>query len=179
MDYALTPPVSGKDHFRGDPDAKIELVEYGDFQCPFCGEAYLVIRQLKFELDDRMKFVYRNFPLREIHPQALLAAVAAEAAGNQGLFWEMHDMLFQNQRRLNRASLVQYAELLGLDMLQFESDLSNISTRKIVLSDYDSGLASGVKRTPTFFINGRKFEEDWRNTDSFLQHIDDTRSGND
>jgi protein-disulfide isomerase len=158
----LKPPVSEKDHIHGSLHANIELVEYGDYQCPYCGEAYPIVKRIQQELGSRLKFVFRNFPLRKIHPQALMAAVASEAANLQGKYWEMHDMLFENQTRLNYSSILQYAEYLGLDIIRFKVDMADTNLEKKALSDFESGLRSGVNATPTFFVNGNKYLQDWR-----------------
>jgi len=158
----LKPPVSEKDHIHGSPNAHIELVEYGDFQCPYCGAAYPIVKHIQHELGNRLKFVFRNFPLRKVHPQALMAAVASEAASLQGKYWEMHDMIFEHQTKLNYSSIVQYAEYLGLDIIRFKVDMADTNLEKKALSDFESGLRSGVNATPTFFVNGNKYLQDWR-----------------
>src|SRR5436190_11926897 len=101
----LNPPVSKSDHVQGNPDAEIELVEYGDYQCPHCGDAYPIVKDIQEEMGHRLKFAFRNFPLRKIHSQAMAAAMASEAAGRQNKFWEMHDLLFENQHRLISSSI--------------------------------------------------------------------------
>jgi len=111
----LKPPVSSKDHFQGNENARIELLEFGDYQCPHCGRAYPIIKSIQKKLGKELKFVFRNFPLAEIHPNAVHAALAAEAASAQGKFWEMHDIIFENQSRLDDASLFRYGEKIGLN----------------------------------------------------------------
>lgn len=157
----LRPPISGRDHLFGDPGAAVELVEYGDYQCPYCGRAYPIVKTIQRQLGNNLKFVFRNFPLTKIHPQAKLAAVATEAAGLQGKFWEMHDIVFENQRRLYLRALLEYAQTLELDLPQFEAEMENADLIEKVDSDFESGLRSGVNATPTFFINGEKFTGDW------------------
>jgi protein-disulfide isomerase len=149
----LTTP-NKRDHLRGSPDAPVQLVEYGDFECPHCGAAYLVVKKLEQDLGDRLAVVFRQFPLINVHPHAELAAEAAEAAGAQGKFWQMHDMLFEHQDALAPADLMRYAAALHLDVKRFADDLSGHAFRSKVQDDMKGGLQSGVKGTPTFFING-------------------------
>jgi protein-disulfide isomerase len=150
----LVLPVSARDHFRGSPDAPVILVEYGDYQCPFCGEAHHVLRNLLAQVGDALTLVYRHFPLTTVHPHAQLAAEAAEAAGAQGQFWEMHDTLFENQQALDADSLLEYAAGLGLHVDAFAEDLTRRKFADRVREDFLSGVRSGVNGTPTFFING-------------------------
>ncbi|PZR25265.1 MAG: disulfide bond formation protein DsbA [Citrobacter freundii] len=157
----LKPAVSEKDHIQGNPSAQIELVEYGDYQCPHCGHAYPIIKEVQQALGDQLKFVFRNFPLAEIHPYARLAAVATEAANRQGKYWEMHDIIFENQQNLHFTHLVEYAKRLGLDIDQFKADLDDPDLMEIVESDFESGVRSGVNGTPTFFVNGHKYSGNW------------------
>ena len=170
----LRTPVSDSDHIFGSPDATIELVEYGDYQCPYCGAAYPIVKRIQDELGNRLKFVFRNFPLRKIHPQALMAAVASEAASLQGKYWEMHDMLFENQKRLNYSSIINYAEHLGLDIIRFKLNVADINLEKKALSDFESGLRSGVNATPTFFVNGNKYLQDWK-APEFIQFLEQVK----
>ncbi|BDI34292.1 hypothetical protein CCAX7_63430 [Capsulimonas corticalis] len=150
----LTPPVSEQDHREGPDSAPVTLVEYGDFECPYCAQAHEIVKELHKQLGDRLRIVFRNFPLVDIHPYAQLAAEAAEAAGAQGQYWEMHDTLYDHQEDLNAASLTQYAEDLSLDVERFTRELSEHTYATRVRDDFDGGLASGVPGTPTFFING-------------------------
>lgn len=150
----LTPPVSDKDHIQGRTDAIIELVEYGDYQSRFCGQAYSIIKSLQQQFGDDLKFVFRNFPLPHIHRHAKLAAVASEAADQQGKYWEMYDMLFVNQTELHRSALIAYAETIDLNIEQFDSALDDSLFFDKVEADFESGLRSGVDKTPSFFING-------------------------
>ncbi len=166
----LTPSVNNNDHLLGNPVAAIELVEYGDYECPYCGRAYPIVKDIKQQLGTDLKFVFRNFPLTKIHPHAFPAAVATEAAGLQGKFWEMHDLVFENQKTLNDEHIAQFAEQLGLDQERFQSDLQQQSLSAKVEHDFESGLRSGVNRTPTFFINGKKYEGEWGNG-QLLQHL--------
>jgi protein-disulfide isomerase len=157
----LKPPVNSKDHIQGKDTAQIELVEYGDYQCPHCGHAYPIIKKVQRSLGADLKFVFRNFPLSESHPDAFNAAVAAEAAGLQHKFWEMHDIIFENQRALDFESLFLYARTIGLDLERFKNDIQkNIVSDKVEL-DFESGVRSGVNGTPSFFINEKKYNGDW------------------
>ena len=157
----LAVPVSERDHIRGPANAPITLVEYGEFECPFCGMAYPVVRELGRRLGDRLRIVFRHFPLRDQHPHAQRAAEAAEAAAAQGKFWEMHDRLFERQQALDDAQLTRYAAELGLDTERFRRELSEQRHRARVQDDVLSGLHSGVRGTPMFFINGMRHEGRW------------------
>jgi protein-disulfide isomerase len=157
----LRPPVSAKDHIQGNNNAVIELVEYGDYQCPHCGRAYPIVKKMQAQLGDKMKLIFRNFPLANIHPDAVMAAVATEAAALQDKYWEMHDIIFENQEELERDSLIAYANELGLDIKQFEKDLDNPELTEKVEAEFESGIRSGVNATPTFFINGEKYNNGW------------------
>lgn len=161
MSQKLRPPVSGEDHIQGSVHAAVELVEYGDYQCPHCGRAYPIIKRVQAALGDSLKFVFRNFPLNEAHPQAFIAAVAAEAAGRQNAFWEMHDIIFENQESLERLPFGDFAKTLGLDTVKFEEDLADPALASKVEADFDSGIRSGVNGTPSFFINGIRYDESW------------------
>ena len=157
----LTPPVSERDHIAGPDDAPVTLVEYGDYECPYCGMAYPIVKAAQQRLGDQLRFVFRNFPLRESHPHAQHAAEAAEAAGAQGKFWEMHDMLFEHQDSLGDEDLITYADALGLDSEQFVDDLASGTYTPRVREDFRSGVRSGVNGTPTFFINGERYNGPW------------------
>lgn len=159
---SLKPPVSNKDNIYGSTNAVIELVEYGDYQCPYCGQAYPIVKIIQERFGDDLKFVFRNFPLSEIHPQAKMAAIASEAAGKQGKFWEMHDTIFENQKRLHQSALIEYAKLIGLNHEKFATDLENYELIEKVEADFESGIRSGVNATPTFFINGEKYNGSWK-----------------
>ncbi|MGA2469238.1 MAG: Na+/H+ antiporter NhaA [Solirubrobacteraceae bacterium] len=145
----------GRDHIRGPADASITLVEYGDLECPFCNQAESVLRELLADFGD-LRYVWRHLPLSDVHPRAQLAAEAAEAAGAQGAFWEMHDLLFEHQDALRPTDLERYAEQLGLDVERFARDLLGHALAPRVADDVDSADLSGVSGTPTFFINGRR-----------------------
>jgi len=145
----------GRDHIRGPIDAPVTVVEYGDFECPFCGQAEPVVRELLREFGD-VRYVWRHLPLNDVHPHAQLAAEAAEAAADQGSFWEMHDLLLDHQDALRASDLIGYAEQLGLDVERFTDDLREHAGAARVAEDVDSADLSGVSGTPTFFINGRR-----------------------
>ncbi len=164
----LTPLVNSNDHFFGNnAEAPIELVEYGDYECPYCGRAYPIVKDIKQQLGSEIKFVFRNFPLRKIHPHAFMASLATEAAGLQDKFWEMHDIIFENQKILNEDHILLFADKLGLDTERFKSDLQQKTLSDKVEKDFESGLRSGVNRTPTFFINGKKYEGEWNDGQLF------------
>ena len=157
----LKPPINEKDHLEGDPKASIELVEYGDYECPHCGRAYGIIKNIQHQLGKDLRFYFRNFPLSEIHPHATAAAIAAEAAALQDSFWPMHDIIFENQEHLGIVHLVGYAKELGLDVDQFKKDLESEALAAKVEKDFESGVRSGVNGTPTFYINGEKYTGNW------------------
>jgi len=150
-----------RDHIQGPPAAPVTLVEYGDFECPYCGQAYPVVKELMSRQDETVRLVFRNFPLAEIHPHARRAAEAAEAAGAQGKFWEMHDILFERQDALEDENLIAYAAELGLDLDRFQVELAQNAHAGRVREDFLSGVRSGVNGTPTFFINGRRHDGNW------------------
>lgn len=154
----LAVPVGPEDHVIGPSDAKIILLEYGDFECPFCGRAFPILKAVVGLLRDHVKFAYRHFPLSEIHPHAEQAAEASEAAGAQGKFWLMHDMLFANQDRLDTESLISYANALKLDLAEFTLALKEGVYKPRVRRDFISGIYSGVNGTPTLFINDSRYD---------------------
>ena len=170
----LTPPVGDEDHTAGPDDAPVTLVEYGDYECPSCGMAYPVVKAIQQRMGDRLRFVFRNFPLAESHPHAEHAAEAAEAAGAQGRFWPMHDTLFEHQQALDDAHLVRYAAELGLDADEMARALEEGTFEPRVRRDFRSGLRSGVNGTPTFFINGERYDGDWTDPDAFLTALMET-----
>ena len=151
-------PVSPRDHQFGPRDAAVTVVEYGNYECPQCARAHLVIKDVADRLGSTWRFVFRNFPLTTIHPHAEHAAEAAEAAGAQGLFWEMHDYLFLHQDSLADRDLVRDASLLGVEKPQFVEDLRDRKFAARVREDFLSGARSGVNGTPTFFINGVRYD---------------------
>jgi Na+:H+ antiporter, NhaA family len=152
----LSPPVDpARDHVRGGADAQVTLVEYGDFQCPYCGEAYPVVNKLRERFGDRLRFVFRHMPLADLHPRAPFAAEAAEAAGAQERFWEMHDRLFEHQLQLSDEELRAHAEAVGVDDAErFDAELRKGVYAARVGEDLESGARSGVPSTPRFFVNG-------------------------
>ena len=155
---SLKPNVSQADHAQGNLEADLVIVEYGDYQCPYCGAAYPVLKELMKEYGSQIKFVFRNFPLSEMHQYARPAAIAAEAANLQGKFWEMHDAIYENQQNLNELYLFELAQKIGLDISQFKDDIQKAELEEKVDSDFESGVMSGVNGTPSFFVNGKKFD---------------------
>jgi len=155
----LVAPVTVGDHIRGHDDAPVTLVEYGDFACPFCAAAYPVLRRLLLCYSSVLRVVFRHNPRGELHEGAHLGALAAEAAGFQGQFWPMHDLLFQRQAPMSERSMMSYALLLGLDIEQFQVDLHSRAVTARVREDQIAGLRSGVIGTPTFFLNGLHFRD--------------------
>lgn len=172
----LKVPVSASDHIRGPENAAVTIVEYADYQCPYCGKAYRVDQQVLPRLKD-VRLVFRNFPLTQLHPYAELAAEAAESAGAQGKFWEMHDMLFEHQDALSGDDIVSYAEELGLDMDRFVSDVNNHRFVEKIRADVQGGIESGVNGTPAFFINGR-FYNGSMDPDQLMHAIREAGGGN-
>jgi protein-disulfide isomerase len=155
----LTLPVSeDRDHIQGPADAPVTLVEYGDYECPYCGAAYPIIKEVQSRMGDRLRFVFRNFPISTSHPHAEQAAEAAEAAASQRKFWEMHDLLYENQEHLDDADLHRYADQLGLDVRVFDQELAEHVRAERVREDFMSGVRSGVNGTPTFYINGARHD---------------------
>ena len=154
-------PVSKEDHSEGPDKAPLVLVEYGDYQCPHCGRAYPMVKRLQKALEGKLRFVFRNFPLSEVHPDALNAAKVAEAAAFQGKFWEMHDALFENQENLDVESLERYAEKLKLDVEALNKAVGDSAVEDRVSTDFEGGVRSGVNGTPTFFVNGFRYDGDW------------------
>ena len=168
-DASLTAPVDEeRDHVAGPASAPVTLVEYGDYECPYCGRAYPIVKSLQESLGDELRFVFRNFPLADVHPHAEHAAEAAESAAAQGSFWEMHDMLFEHQDQLDDSALVSYAEQLGLDAEQLARDVENDAHDARIREDFRSGVRSGVNGTPSFFINGARYDGNWTTAHEFL-----------
>jgi protein-disulfide isomerase len=150
----LSVPVSDRDHVLGPETARVTLLEYGDYECPYCGAAHPEVKYVIQEMGDDLRFAFRHFPLSQVHPHAYQAAEAAEAAGAQGRFWEMHDLLFENQDRLSLRDLLTLATALGLDLERFVGDLRAHAHADRLREDFLSGIRSGVNGTPTFFVNG-------------------------
>jgi protein-disulfide isomerase len=156
--HKLALPVIGRDHTAGPTNAPAILVEYGDYECPHCGASYPIVEALREKLGEILLFVYRHFPLTQIHPHAELAAEAAEAAGAQGKFWNMHDALFTHQDALDTPHLMMYDAAIGLDTGAFQRDLETHAHAARVRGDFRNGIRAGVNGTPTFFINGLRYD---------------------
>lgn len=174
-----TAPVSAADHVRGNPNATVTVIEYGDFQCPACGAYEPLLEQLQQEYEGRIAFVFRNFPLYQIHPNAQISSQAAEAAGLQGKYWEMHDLLYEKQNdwvNVANGSVVSdrfsgYAQSLGLDVAKFTSDINSAAVKEKVQADLTLGNQAAVDRTPTFFVNLTKIPNP-QSLEAFKQVID-------
>jgi protein-disulfide isomerase len=155
---SLSTPVGPSDHVLGPAAAPITLVEYGDYECPYCGDAHSVVKSLVKAMAPNLRFIFRNMPLNETHPYAQFAAEAAEAAAAQGRFWEMHDAIYDHQSEFGSALVNKLAQLLKLDMPRFDADMQARLHRPKVKNDFMSGMLSGVAATPTFFINGKRYD---------------------
>ena len=177
----LRPQATDRDHRRGPADAAVTLVEYGDYQCPYCRQAHPIVKALERRLADAgtpFRFVFRNFPLTQIHPRALHAAAAAEcvaAHGGDAAFWAMHDAIFEHQpgagNALSDGHLAEYAAGVGVDAALVTRDLASGAHEERVRDDFLSGVRSGVNGTPTFFVNGVRFDGDWTDADAFARAI--------
>ncbi len=169
----LRPDVSGTDHSIGPANAPVTLVEYGDYECPHCGRAHPIVKRVVAEMGESMRFVFRNFPLAEIHPHATIAAQAVEAARDAGpnSFWAMHDLVFEHQEHLDGGSLLRYAASAGADSNAVRDALEAGTFAERVSSDFMSGVRSGVNGTPTFFVNGARYEGAWWEFDTFLHDL--------
>jgi protein-disulfide isomerase len=155
----LTLPVGERDHSEGSNDAPMVLVEYGDYQCPYCGAAYPIVKRIQKELGSSLRFVFRNFPITNSHPQAEWAAETAEAAAAQGKFWEMHDFLYENQRFMgDEAYFAKQETKLKLDAKRIAREVSQGAYSSRIQEDFMSGVRSGVNGTPTFFMNGERYD---------------------
>lgn len=152
--FELAVPVGPQEHYQGPSHAPVTVVEYGDFECPNCKQAAPAVKLLLARFNGRVRFVWRQFPLEEVHPHALQAALASETAAGQGKFWPMHDLLFENQAHLKPHQLRGYAQRLELDMVRYDADMADTVYLQRVREDIESGSASGVRGTPTFFVNG-------------------------
>ena len=155
---SLTFPDPERDHIRGLAGAPVKLLEYGDYECPFCADAHGMVQEIQRRLSDNLLFAFRNFPLTNIHPHAEHAAEAAEAAGDQGNFWRMHDMLFENQTALEDENLAAYATELGLDAERLLREVASSVYAPRIREDFKAGVRGGVNGTPTFFINGDRYD---------------------
>lgn len=153
--------ASAGDHILGHPTAPVTLLEYGDYECPYCARAHVVVTDVLRRMGNDVRFAFRHFPLTRLHPHAMLAAEAAESAGAQGEFWPMHAMLFENQDALEFDDLIGYARLLRLDVRRFAEDLETEAHSANVANDLRSGVRSGVQGTPTFFIDGARHDASW------------------
>jgi protein-disulfide isomerase len=151
-------PISPEDHAQGPESAEVTLVEYGDYECPHCGRAYSIVQQVQKQFGNRLRFVFRNFPLSQMHRHAEAAAEAAEFAGAQGKFWEMHDRLFENQERLGEALFLELGKELKLSTAAMQKALQEGTFEARVRADFMGGVRSGVNGTPTFFINGHRHD---------------------
>ncbi|HEX4310851.1 MAG TPA: thioredoxin domain-containing protein [Acidobacteriaceae bacterium] len=155
----LKVPVGPADHIEGDESARCTLVEYGDYECPHCAAAYPIVKRLQKHFGKKLRFVYRNFPLSQMHPHAESAAETAEFAASKGKFQEMHDLLFENQEQLGSGLYAKLAEDLGLDAKELQEALRAKMYQAHVRSDFTGGVRSGVNGTPTFFINGERYDD--------------------
>lgn len=151
----MLPPLSSEDHVAGPEDAPLELIVYGDFQCPYCTAAQSIVRRVRARLDGRLRYAFRHLPLHEVHPDAQRAAEAAEAAAAQGQFWEMHDALYANGGRFSADDLAALAQRLGLDVERFRAELADGVHAARVARDADAARAEGIAATPAFIVNGR------------------------
>jgi len=172
----LKVPVAPADHTLGEEDASVTLVEYGDYECPHCGHAHPIVNAVRKHFGKQLRFVFRNFPLTEIHPHAEAAAEAAEFAGAEGHFWEMHDGIFENQSRLSGRLLVELAAGLGLSSEDLTGALEGHEYLPRIKSDFLGGVRSGVNGTPTFFINGIRYDEA-PEYEALVEAIDEQLSG--
>ncbi|HKG30015.1 MAG TPA: DsbA family protein [Nitrososphaeraceae archaeon] len=169
----LTLPVSeSRDHIQGPVNAPITLVEYGDYECPYCGRAYMIIKEIQERLGSKLCFVFRNFPLTKVRPHAYKAAIAAETAAAQGKFWDMYDYLFKHGQVVTDENLRQSAAKLGLNVARFDREFLDRTYSSHVDEDIQSGKSSGVKSTPTFFINGDRYNSAW-DMDTLLSALDE------
>ena len=178
MSDALRIPVSAQDHAQGPADAPVTLVEYGDYQCPYCFQAYPIVQALQQRLGDQLRVVFRNFPLTEIHSHALHAAVAAESVGAQlgnDAYWRMHDMIYEHQQdsptALSDDHLARYGAAVGADAARIARDLKSDAFVERVQADFTGGVRSGVNGTPTFFINGARYDGDWTDVNAFARDL--------
>lgn len=157
----LSVPVGTDDHSSGPLDAKLTVVEYGDYQCPYCGQAYQIVEKLRTVFADSMRFIFRNLPLADVHPNAEAAAEVAEAVGLQGKFWEIHERLYENQSDLSAAALLRYVEEVGADVKLTTKVIADGAPRRRVESDFEGAIRSGANGTPTFFVNGVRYDGSW------------------
>ena len=173
----LSLPVGERDHIIGPENAPVTLVEYGDYECPYCGAAQLIVKEVQEVMGNNLRFVFRHFPLTQIHPHAEVAAEAAESAGAQDRFLEMHDLLYANQHLLDPTHLVGFAEELSLDTVKFVRELRDHVHHEHVREDFTSGVRSGVNGTPAFFINGFRYDGSWQ-FGPLLKALEDSADAN-
>lgn len=151
-------PVSDIDHRQGNPTSKVSLVEYGDYECPYCGEAYWLVKKLQEHFQEDLQFVFRNFPLTKAHPHAMNAAITAEFVGHHGFYWEAHDVLYENQHQLGLSLFKNIALKHGLSGEELDSALQNDTYISRIKSDFNGGVRSGVNGTPSFYIDGKRYD---------------------
>jgi protein-disulfide isomerase len=167
----LTIPVADHDHVQGASDAPLTVVEYGDYECPYCGQAAPVVKELQSHFGESLRFVFRNLPLTNMHPHAQHAAEVAEAVGVQGLFWEIHDTLYEHQEDLSDRALLTYAGNVGADAAATVRDASSSAILDRIQADVEGALRSGANGTPTFFVNGQRYDGSWE-LDSFRRELE-------
>ncbi len=177
---SLTTALTETDWIRGNKNAKVIITEYSDFQCPACASYYGLVKQLHKDFGDKIAIVYRHFPLRQIHANTEIAALSAEAAGKQNKFWEMHDMLFENQKDWENDGnaqeiFISYAEKLNLNLAEFRQDMNSNELKKKIEDDYQSGVKAGINHTPTFFLNSKEIDNP-RSYDEFKNIINQAES---
>jgi protein-disulfide isomerase len=169
----LSLPVSeSRDHIQGPATAAVTLVEYGDYECPYCAQAYLIVKEVQERLGNKLRFVFRNYPLSKLRPHSYQSALAVETAAAQGKFWEMYDFLFKHGQSLTDDNLRLSAAKLGLQINKFDIEFRNRTYSRHVDEDIQSGEESGVTKTPTFFINGDRYDDSW-DLDSLLSALDE------
>jgi protein-disulfide isomerase len=184
MSSSLRVPVSPQDHAQGSPDAPVTLVEYGDYQCPHCARAHPIVKELQRRLGGRLRFVFRDFPLTEMHPDALHAAEAAESVaaqlGEEG-YWKMHDTIYEHQQdsatALSDRYLLRYAASVGADEARVAADLESDAYVERVEAEFSGGVRSGVNGTPTFFVNGERYDGDWTDVAGFARALEAVGAG--
>jgi protein-disulfide isomerase len=166
----LAPPASETDHAEGRAAARVTLVEYGDYECPYCGSAYSIVKQIQQTMGKELRFIFRNFPLRQAHPHAQHAAIAAELIGakSEKDFWEMHDTLYEHQRALDDDNLARYTKDFGVTSAELTSAYEGGPGADRVRADFRSGVRSGVNGTPTFFVNGERYDDNWTDVPAFV-----------
>lgn len=167
----LVLPVGDRDHIAGSVDAPITLVEYGDYECPYCGRAFHILREVQARLGPRLRLVFRHFPMSEVHPHAEAAAEAAEAASAQGKFWAMHERLFTHQRELDADDLIRHAAEVGIDTERMSRELADRIHQPRVREDFATGVRSGVNGTPTFFIHGIRYDGFWDSAERLVEAL--------